>query len=141
MAPDKDKNIEFRIGTSASMSMLITEAHIQNFADLTGDTNPVHLEEDYAQKTRFKGRIAHGMLAAGLISAVLGTKLPGPGAIYLNQSLKFLYPTRAGDEITAVVTVTDWNADKKILSVETDCTNQDGIKVLTGSAVLLYEPV
>ena len=106
---------------------------------MTGDKNPVHLDDAYARTTRFGGRIAHGMLTAGLISAVLGTKLPGPGAIYLNQTLKFTAPVRIGDTITATAEVTAYREDKRIVTLKTDCTNQRGELVLTGEAVLLME--
>lgn len=132
---------DFEVGDSAAMSKTVTEADIELFALLSGDVNPVHLNDAYAQKTRFGGRIAHGMLSAGLISAVLGTKLPGPGAIYLSQKLEFRAPVLVGDEVTATVTVTGRKEGRPIYTLATVCTKQDGAVVLEGEAVILYEPV
>ncbi len=129
------------VGSSASLSRTITEADIVTFAYVSGDVNPVHLDEAYAKQTRFGGRIAHGMLAAGLISAVLGTKLPGPGAVYLSQELQFRAPVQIGDEITATATVTEAKEGKPIYTIETVCTNQHGDVVVKGEAVILYDPV
>jgi 3-hydroxybutyryl-CoA dehydratase len=130
---------EFEIGERASISKRVTEDDIGLFAKVTGDYNPVHMDSEFARRTRFKERIAHGMLSAGLISAVLGTKLPGPGCIYLNQSLKFLRPVRIGDTLTAEVEVTDWNPAKRIVHLNTRCLNQAGEDVVIGEAVLLVE--
>jgi 3-hydroxybutyryl-CoA dehydratase len=124
------------IGASASFSRTITEADIATYAELTGDRNPVHLDEQYAAGTRFGRRIAHGMLTAGLISAVLGTQLPGPGAIYLSQSLRFLAPVAIGDTITARVEVVAQRPEKRLLTLRTECVNQDGTPVLIGEAVV-----
>jgi 3-hydroxybutyryl-CoA dehydratase len=121
------------------MSKTVTEKDIQLFAQVTGDDNPIHLNEAFASQTRFKGRIAHGLISAGLIAAVLGTKLPGSGGIYLSQSLKFLKPVRIGDTVTAEVTVTGWKPEKRIISLSTRCFNQDAIDVLVGEAVLMVE--
>jgi len=129
----------FEIGEKASLTKVISAADIIAYAEITGDTNPVHLNDDIARKTRFKGRIAHGMLSAGLISAVLGTKLPGPGGIYLSQTLKFIKPVRPGDEISAEVEVTGWRPDKSILTLNTRCFDREGEDVLLGEAVLLVE--
>lgn len=128
---------EFSVGESAEIRKTITESDIDDFARLTGDTNPIHLDEAYARETRFKGRIAHGMLGAGLISAVLGTKLPGSGAIYLSQSLRFKAPVRPGDTITARATVAEWNGDKGTVKLTTEAVNQDGVVVITGEAALI----
>lgn len=133
--------VKLEVGASASVTKLVTQMDIVAFAQLSGDVNPVHLYDAFAEKTRFGGRIAHGMLSAGLISAVLGTKLPGPGAVYLSQSLKFRAPVVIGDEITATATVVDQKEGKPIYTLETVCTNQDGVKVLEGEAVILFEPV
>lgn len=127
----------FEIGEQASLVKTITEADVMAFADLVGDTNPLHLDDDYARQTRFGRRIAHGMLTAGLVSAVLGTRLPGLGAIYLSQTLKFLAPVYLGDTITATVQVTAWRPDKRIITLKTGCSNQEGQEVLTGEAVLM----
>lgn len=131
----------FKVGERARVSKVVCEDDITSFAKITGDYNPVHTDSEFASKTRFKGRIAHGMLSAGLISAVLGTKLPGPGCIYLSQSLKFLRPVRIDDTLTAEVEVTDWNSAKKIICLDTHCFNQAGEDVVTGKAVLLVEPL
>ena len=130
---------EFEVGERASIGKEVTEDDITSFARITGDYNPVHIDPEFASTTRFKGRIAHGMLSAGLISAVLGTKLPGPGCIYLSQSLRFIRPVRIGDTLTAEVEVTDWNPTKRIIHLNTRCFNQAGEDVVTGEAVLLVE--
>lgn len=130
---------DFKVGEKAEISKKITENDINTTADLTGDFNPIHIDEDFAKKTRFKGRIAHGVLSAGLISAVLGMHLPGPGAIYLGQTLKFLNPVRVGDTLKAEAVVTKWRAEKKILHLETKCSNQNGDPIVEGEAVLLIE--
>lgn len=135
------KNLTYKIGQRASLSRRITLEDIEAYARLTGDVNPVHLDDEIAGKTRFKGRIAHGLLIAGLISSILGTKLPGPGAIYLSQVLKFLRPVYPDDEITAEVEVTNWHAGKSRLELDTRCVNQHGDQVISGSAVLLVEPI
>ena len=103
---------DLKPGMSESFSKTVSERDIQLFGEVSGDTNPVHFDDDFAKKTIFKGRIAHGMLTAGLVSAVLGTKLPGAGCIYISQSLKFLAPAKAGDTVTARVTVKEMIADK-----------------------------
>ncbi|UCG24408.1 MAG: MaoC family dehydratase [Chloroflexota bacterium] len=130
---------DFTIGERAQLSRSITDDDIRVMADITGDFNPVHMDDEFAGRTRFKGRIAHGMFSAGLISAVLGTKLPGPGSVYLKQELNFLYPVRAGDTLTAEVEVTNWRADKRIITLKTRCHNQDGRDVVDGEAVILVE--
>jgi len=127
------------IGEKASLSHTVTDADIADFARLSGDVNPVHLDEDYARQTRFGGRIAHGMLVAGFISAVLGKRLPGPGGIYLVQTLKFTAPVRIGDTITASAEVTAYREDKRIVTLKTECTNQRGELVVTGEAVIMLE--
>jgi len=131
----------FEIGERARVTKEVTEDDVALFARITGDYNPVHVDPDFASKTRFKGRIAHGMLSASLISAVLGTKLPGPGCIYLSQSLRFLRPVRIDDTLTAEVEVTDWNSTKRIIYLNTRCFNQAKEDVVTGKAVLLMEPL
>ena len=129
----------FHLGEKASLSRSISEEDIGRMADISGDFNPVHMDDEFAGRTRFKGRIAHGLFSAGLISAVLGTKLPGPGAVYLKQELNFLYPVRAGDTLTAEVEVVKWRPDKRIITLKTRCQNQDGREVVDGEAVLLAE--
>ncbi|MDR7522759.1 MAG: MaoC family dehydratase [Armatimonadota bacterium] len=123
------------------MAKTIAEEDIQAFARLTGDYNPLHTDEAFARTTRFGGRIAHGMLTAGLISAVLGMHLPGPGGIYVSQSLHFRRPVRAGDHITAAAEVVAFDASRRRLTIRTTCTNQRGEVVLDGEAILLVEAV
>lgn len=126
-------------GASASITKKISAKDVETFADLTGDQNPVHLDETYAQQTRFGKRIAHGMLGASLISTVLGMYLPGPGTIYLSQTLNFVAPVYLDDTLTAEVTVTNVREDKPIVTLETQCLNQDNRLVLKGEAVVLVE--
>lgn len=128
----------YELGQSASTTKTITETDISLFAGITGDLNPAHTNEVYASGTRFGKRIAHGMLSAGLISAVLGMQLPGPGSIYLSQTLKFTAPVYPGDTITATATVIDLEPEKKRITLSTVATNQDGKTVTTGEAKLLY---
>lgn len=130
----------FRVGENASFSKTVTEADITTFAGLIGDFNPIHVDAEYARRSRFGRRVAHGMFTAGLISAVLGNRLPGPGAIYLSQQVEFLAPVYIGDTITATVSVLSWRPDKRIITLRTDCHNQEGTQVVTGQAVLLLDP-
>jgi 3-hydroxybutyryl-CoA dehydratase len=112
---------------------------VRTFAEVTGDTNPVHLDDAYAEGTRFGRRIAHGMIAAGLISATLANDLPGPGTIYLNQTLQFRAPVYLDETITATVEVLEVRPDKPIATLATVCTNQNDEVVLEGEAVVLFE--
>lgn len=128
-----------RVGDTASISRKITDRDIRAFAQVTGDHNPVHLDEAIAQKTRFGQRIAHGMLGASLISAVLGTQLPGQGSIYLSQTLQFLAPVYIDDTVTARVTVQKVREEKSIVTLETVCENQRRETVIRGEAVVLVE--
>lgn len=128
---------EVEIGQSASFTKTVTEADAYNYAGVSGDFNPAHINEEYAKETFFKTRIAHGMISAGFISAVLGTKLPGPGTIYLGQDLKFTKPVRFGDTITATCTVEEIIKEKNRLILTTVCTNQDGEVVIDGKALVL----
>jgi 3-hydroxybutyryl-CoA dehydratase len=127
---------EINEGMTAVFSKTVTEADIVLFAGVSGDTNPVHLDEEYAKPTMFKGRIAHGMLTAGFISAVFGTKLPGPGCIYMSQSLKFKAPVRAGDTVVARVTATTVDREKARVTFATTCKVKDAV-VLEGEAMLM----
>ena len=113
---------ELEPGMSAEFAKTVTEADVVGFAGISGDFNPVHVNEEFAQTTMFKGRIAHGMLSAGFISAVLANKLPGPGTIYLSQTLKFKAPVRPGDTVTATVTVREVNVPKNRVVLDTVCT-------------------
>jgi 3-hydroxybutyryl-CoA dehydratase len=125
------------IGMSASRSKTITDADIRAFAQASGDMNSVHLDEAAAAQTRFGRRIAHGMLTASVISAVLGNDLPGPGTIYLGQDLKFKAPVFINDTITATVELTAYREDRRIATFRTTVTNQDGVLVLEGEAVVI----
>jgi 3-hydroxybutyryl-CoA dehydratase len=127
----------FKAGDSAEVSKTITEEDVRAFAELTGDRNPVHLDEEYASTTRFGRRIVHGMLGASLISAVLANELPGRGSVYLSQTLRFTAPVFIGDTVTARVTVTRVREDKPVVTLETVCTNQRGERVVEGEAVVL----
>lgn len=126
-----------QVGDTASVTKLITDEEIRAFADLTGDHNPVHLDDEFARTTRFGRRIAHGMLSAGLISAVLANKLPGVGTVYLSQTLSFVAPVYPGDTVTARVTVTKMREDRPIVTLETVCMNQRDEPVIRGEAVVL----
>jgi 3-hydroxybutyryl-CoA dehydratase len=126
----------FQAGDTAEMRKVVTEEDILLFAKVTGDCNPVHVSREFAEKTRFKERIAHGMLSAGLISAVLGMKLPGPGCLYLSQTLNFLGPVKIGDEITARVEITEVISEKR-LRLKTVCLNQRADIVLDGEAIIV----
>jgi 3-hydroxybutyryl-CoA dehydratase len=123
-------------GMTAKFGKTVTEADILMFAGVSGDTNPVHLNQEFAVDTQFQGRIAHGMLTASLISTVIGTKLPGPGCIYLTQTLRFLQPVRAGDTVTAQVTIKDINTEKRRITMETACRVL-GKDVLLGEALIM----
>ena len=109
---------DIEIGMSRSLRKVITDRDIELFAEVSTDNNPVHLDDDYARDTIFEGLIAHGMLTAGLISAVIGEQLPGHGTVYLGQSLKFLAPVRPGDMVNAVVTVTDMDFGKRRVTMD-----------------------
>ena len=125
---------ELKLGDTAQFSKRITEAEIESFGKATGDFNPVHFDEAYAAETLFKGRIAHGILSLGLISAVFGNIFPGPGTIYLSQEIKFIAPVRIGDTLTAKVEVLEVITEKNRVKFKTVCTNQDGQEVVNGVA-------
>ena len=126
------------IGTKASLSRTITEDDILLFALVSGDHNPIHLDAEYAEKSLFGKRIAHGFLIGSLISAVLGNDMPGPGSIYLGQTLKFLAPIHIGDTVTVTVKVVEIREDKRIITLHTNCTNQHGTLVLSGEATVKF---
>lgn len=130
---------EIQVGQSAEMAKTVTETDIALFAGVTGDFNPVHIDAVAAEQSMFKGRIAHGMLSAGFISAVLGMKLPGTGSIYLSQSLRFTKPVRIGDTVTARVEVLEVLATKRRVKLATTCRNQDGETVVEGEAVVMVD--
>ena len=129
--------MKFSVGDSAEITKTIQQTDIDAFADVTGDHNPVHVDEEFAKTTRFGRRIAHGMLTASLISSVLANKLPGEGSVYLGQTLQFVAPVFPGDEITARVTVKQIREDKPILKLETICVNQRDEIVIRGEATVL----
>jgi len=126
------------IGTRAKRTRTITENDIVRFADVSGDHNPLHLDAAYAAQTLFGERVALAMLTASMISALLGNDLPGPGTIYLGQTLKFLGAVHIGDTLTASVEVIAVRENKRLLTLRTDCINQDGAVVLTGKATVKY---
>jgi len=133
----KGKTIdELSVGQTASFTKTISETDVYMFAGITGDFNPAHINETYAQNTAFKTRIAHGMLSAGLISNVLGNQLPGPGTIYMQQQLNFRAPVTIGDTITATVEIIEVFLDKKRVRLKTYCTNQNQVVVLDGEAMI-----
>ena len=127
---------DIEIGMTRHLRKVVTDRDIEMFAEVSTDHNPVHLDDDYANDTIFEGRIAHGMLTAGLISAVIGEQLPGHGTVYLGQSLKFLAPVRPGDLVTAKVEVTDIDLGRRRFKLDTHCSI-DGKKVLAGEATVL----
>ncbi len=127
---------ELQLGMEANYSRVVTESDIHAFAAISGDDNPVHLDESYAAQTPFKTRIAHGILSASYISAVIGTRLPGPGCIYVSQTLNFRAPVRIGDEVVSAVRITDLLTEKKRAILACDCS-VNGRTVLDGQAVIL----
>ncbi|QBC42339.1 MaoC family dehydratase [Iodobacter fluviatilis] len=126
---------DLALGLSAEYRKTITETDVVLFAGISGDNNPMHIDEEYAVKTRFEGRIAHGMLSASLISTVIGTRLPGAGAIYMGQNLKFLKPVKIGDTVTALVTVLELFQEKQRVRLMTECWVR-GEKVIDGDALV-----
>ena len=130
---------DLTIGQTASIQKTFSAADITVFAGASLDVNPVHMSDKYAEGTIFGKRVVHGILTAGLISAVIGNYLPGPGSIYLGQELKFTAPVYLGDDITAQVEVTELRPDKKIVILRTTCVNQDGKTVISGIATVKYD--
>ena len=130
---------ELRVGNAAEMAKTVTEADITQFAGITGDFNPVHIDAVAAERSMFGSRVAHGILSAGFISAVLGMRLPGTGSVYLSQSLRFTKPVRIGDTVTARVDVLEVNATKRRVRLATTCRNQDGETVVEGEALVMVE--
>ena len=127
---------DLKVGMSAAFGKTVTEADIMAFAGVSGDTNPVHLHQDFAAGTIFKGRVAHGMLGASFISTILGTKLPGPGCIYVSQNLQFKAPVRAGDTVTARAVIAEIIPEKRRVVLRTTCSVGDKV-VIDGEAVAL----
>jgi len=127
---------DLKVGMSAVFGKTVTEADIMAFAGVSGDTNPVHLHHDFAANTLFKGRVAHGMLSASFISTILGTKLPGPGCIYVSQNIQFKAPVKAGDTVTARAVITDIIPEKRRVVLKTTCSVGEKV-VIDGEAVAL----
>jgi 3-hydroxybutyryl-CoA dehydratase len=132
--------MNFKVGDSFSKSRLVTDELVRAFAEVSGDYNPIHLDEQFAKTTRFGRRIAHGMLSGAFISAVLGYELVERKIIYLSQTMKFTAPVYIGDTVTTTSTVKKIREEKNILTMETVCTNQDGETLVTGEAVLMVLP-
>lgn len=126
---------DLKVGMEATISRTITETDLRNFSGVSGDTNPMHLNEEFAKSTQFGGCIVHGMLTASLISAVIGTKLPGPGCIYMSQTLKFLAPVRVGDTVYAVGKIKELQPEKKRAVMDTKCYVKDTV-VIDGEALI-----
>ncbi len=127
---------EIRVGDTSGFTKTVSESDIYLYAGITGDTNPAHIDEEYAKGTFFKTRVAHGMLSAGFISTVLGNKLPGAGTIYVKQELTFMAPVHMGDTITARVAVIEVISEKNRVRLRTYCVNQDGKTILDGEALV-----
>ena len=127
---------KLHVGDAAEFAKTVTETDIYLYAGITGDFNPAHVNEEYAKNTFFKTRIAHGMLTAGFISAIIANQLPGPGTIYLKQDLSFLAPVRIGDTITGLVEILELHIEKNRVRLKTTCSNQDGVIVLTGEGLV-----
>ena len=128
---------ELKLGMTSSRTKVITEQDVLTFSEISTDNNPLHIDEEAAAKGFFKKRVAHGMLVPSLISAVLGTQLPGQGTIYLGQNLQFKKPVFLGDEITAVVELIELLNDSHRAVFKTSCVNQDGVEVISGTATVL----
>jgi acyl dehydratase len=132
--------MNLKVGDKFSTSKQITDAVVRAFAELSGDYNPIHLDEEFAAKTRFGKRIAHGMISGALISAVLGYELKDRKVVYLSQTLKFTAPVFIDDTVTATATVTNVREDKNIVTIETICANQNGETVVKGEAAIMVLP-
>lgn len=128
---------ELNLGDKAYFQKTISESDVYLFAGITGDQNPAHINAVYASHSRFQKRIVHGILTGGLVSAALGMQLPGPGTIYLEQTLKFMAPTQIGDTVEAIVEVREILEEKNIVKLETTCVNQDGVVLLKGMATVM----
>ena len=129
--------MKFQVGDRASVRVKVTDQMIRGFAELSGDRNPIHLDEEFARTTRFGRRIAHGMITGALISRVLATELPGPGAVYLSQNLKFTAPVFVDEELTIELTVLSIRAEKNLLTIETKALKPDGKPAATGEALVM----
>ncbi len=133
----KYKIMDLQIGDNFSTSKQITDAVVRTFAELSGDFNPIHLDEEFAAKTQFGKRIAHGMISGALISAVLGNEFKEKKIVYLSQTMKFIAPVFIDDTVTATATVIDIREDKPIVTIETVCTNQNGNTVVKGEGKIM----
>lgn len=129
--------MELKIGDSFSISREVTDELVRKFAEVSGDFNPIHLDDEFAAKTRFGKRIAHGMLSGAFISAVLGNELKGHTVVYLSQTLKFTAPVFIGDTVTTTSTITRIRDDKNIVTLENECTNQNGDTLVKGESMLM----
>ena len=127
---------DLKVGMSAMFGKTVTEADIMAFAGVSGDTNPIHLHDGFARSTRFGQRIAHGMLSGSFISTVIGTKLPGPGSVYISQTMSFMAPVLIGETITAVATITAIDEKRRRVVLKTQCLNGDKV-VIDGEAIIL----
>jgi acyl dehydratase len=136
MREERDRSMErFFVGMSAQLSKTISDADIEGFATASGDRNPIHMDDDFARTTRFKGRIVHGMLTASLISSAIANKLPGPGSIYLGQTLRFIAPVRPGDHVEANVVISHVDCDKRTLTLNSSCSVAGSV-VLEGESLV-----
>ena len=133
---NQDMKKDMKVGDQASMSRVFTEQDVIQYAELSSDTNPIHLDESYASSTVFGKRIVHGMLVASMFSAIIGVDLPGEGSIYLGQSLSFKAPVSIGDQVTASVEVVRIRADKPIVTLRTLCINDEGQVLIEGEAIV-----
>ena len=131
----------FKVGQKESVTVTITDEMVKAFADLSGDRNPVHVDDEFAAKTRFGKRIAHGMILGGLLSRVAGMHFPGPGTIIISQDIRYKGPCYIGDTVTAEISIIHVRADKPIIKVASRVTNQDGEELINGGAILYYDPV
>lgn len=129
-----------KVGDSIKETRTITDQDVREYARLSGDSNPIHIDDAYAEKTRFKRRIAHGMLVASMITKLAGMKLPGPGSIYVSQTFKFKGPCYVGDTVTAELTVTNVRSDKPIVTLSTIVRSDKNEVLIDGEAVIFYEP-
>lgn len=136
----KETNMDIKIGDKFSTSRLVTDELVRKFAEVSGDYNPIHLDDEFASKTRFGRRIAHGMLSGAFISAVLGNEFRERKIVYLSQTMKFTAPVFLGDTVTATATVTKIREDRGIVTLETICTNQNGETLVKGESAVMILP-
>lgn len=130
-----------KVGETASLTLTITDDMVRRFAELSGDSNPVHLDDEYAAKTRFKRRIAHGMLVSSTFSKLAGMQLPGPGTIIVSQETRYKAPCYIGDTVTAQLKIVNVREDKPIIKIENTIHNQNGDLLTEGEAILFYDPI